>query len=353
MKRTDFFAIIISSDGISVNHFFRFRRYIMSVISARYAVSRRLSVLLVLFFCFIMLLSCGENTDHQSSSDIAFTDALGRQIQLDGVPARTACLLGSFADVWMLSGGEVCAAAEDAWEDFGFVGDDMINIGGAHSPNTELLLSAAPDFVLASAATASHVALCEVLEAAGIAVAYFDILCFDDYLAMLRICTEITGRNDLYEQNGSHLAAEIADIKQRYTDASLSDNERTVLLLRASSGFVKAKGSEGTILGEMLADMGCINIADSDTSLLENLSIEAIVEKDPHYIFVITMGSDTDAAMQSLSDLIAENPIWQTLDAVQNNRIHVMDKSLFHLKPNAKWATSYQVLYETLLSQTK
>ena len=102
----------------------------------------------------------------------------------------------------------------------------------------------------------------------------------------------------------------------------------------------------------MLADLGCINIADHDASLLENLSVEAIIANEPHRIFVITMGSDTDAAMQSLSDLINTNPAWQTMDAVQDNRIHVMEKSLFHLKPNSRWAEAYQTLYEIFQSES-
>jgi iron complex transport system substrate-binding protein len=111
---------------------------------------------------------------------------------------------------------------------------------------------------------------------------------------------------------------------------------------------VKAKGSSGTILGEMLADMGCINIADSDTSLLENLSVEAVIREEPHHIFVVTMGSNTEAAKQLLENMMKENPAWSTLDAVKNGRLHMMDKTLFNLKPNARFAESYEILYEKL-----
>ncbi len=316
--------------------------------------NRRFTALcLTVLFCMGQMLSCSHAPANSADAAVVFTDALGREIRLESAPQRTACLLGSFADVWMLAGGEVCAAAEDAWEDFGLVSENVVNIGGAHSPNTELLLSASPDFVLASASTASHVELCGLLEAAGTTVAYFDVECFDDYLQMLKICTDITGRADLWEQNGLRLAEEIASVKEQYANAALPDAQRTVLLLRASSGFVKAKGSDGTVLGEMLFDLGCINASDSDTSLLENLSIESVIAREPHHIFIVTMGSDTDAAMQSLSELFASNPAWQSLDAVQNNRIHIMDKSLFHLKPNARWAEAYQTLYEILLSQTQ
>ena len=111
---------------------------------------------------------------------------------------------------------------------------------------------------------------------------------------------------------------------------------------------MKAKGSSGTILGEMLADMGCINIADSDQSLLENLSAEAVIREEPRHIFVVTMGNNTEAAKASFENMMKENPVWGTLDAVKNGRLHIMDKKLFNLKPNARWADSYEILYEKL-----
>ena len=292
--------------------------------------------------------ACNGQPKNENKNTVTFTDALGREVNIKKNPERVATLLGSFADVWMLAGGKLCASAEDAWEDFGLELDDAVNIGGAHSPSLELLISADPDFVIASASTASNVEMRETLEAMGIAVAYFDVDSFDDYLKMLDICTDITERKDLYEQNGLAIKAQIDEIKAEYKNSDIPEDERKVLLLRAASNFVKAKGSSGTILGEMLHDMGCINIADSNTSLLENLSVEAIIREEPHHVFVVTMGSDTEAAKQSLENLIKENPAMSTLDAVKNGRLHVMDKTLFNLKPNARWAESYRILYDKL-----
>ena len=292
--------------------------------------------------------ACNGQPKNENENTVVFTDALGREVNVKKNPERVAALLGSFADVWMLAGGKLCALAEDAWEDFGLDLGNAVNIGGAHSPSLELLISADPDFVIASASTASNVELRETLEAMEFTVAYFDVDNFDDYLRMLSICTDITGRKDLYEQNGLAVKSQIDKIKAEYAEADIPDGERKILLLRASSSFVKAKGSSGTVLGEMLCDMGCINIADSNTSLLENLSVEAIIREEPHHIFVVTMGSDTEAAKQSLENLIKENPALSTLDAVKNGRLHVMDKTLFNLKPNARWAESYGILYDKL-----
>ena len=279
--------------------------------------------------------SC-DNSDKFGDDTVTFTDALGREVTVVKNPERVAALLGSFSDVWLLSGGKLCASAEDAWEDFCLELGDAVNLGGAHSPSLELLISADPDFVIASASTASNVEMKESLDAMGITVAYFDVDNFDDYLKMLDICTDITGRKDLYEQNGLAIKEQIDEIKTEYKNADIPDGERKVLLLRAASSFVKAKGSSGTILGEMLSSMGCINIADSDTSLLENLSVEAVIREEPHHIFVVTMGSDTEAARQSLENMMKENPTWGMLEAVKCGRLHVMDKTLFNLKPNAR-----------------
>ena len=303
--------------------------------------------------CATMLLgiftACGSAESTQSQNSIAFTDALGREVSVQKKPERVAALIGSFADVWVLSGGSICATAEDAWDDFDLELPDAVNIGGAHSPNLELLLAADPDLVIASASTSSNVEMREVLEAAGITVAYFDVDNLDDYLEMLDICTDISGRKDLYEKNGLMIQSQIEVVKTEVDASSLSDHERTVLLLRAHSGSVKAKGSEGTILGEMLADLGCINIADSDTSLLEALSVESVIRQEPYRIFVVTMGDDTEKAIDNLNRLMDENPAWGSLRAVTEGRLHVMDRKLFNIKPNAGWAESYEKLSEIIL----
>ena len=313
--------------------------------------AKTLKIFIVIFLISAILFSavaCNNQPETKNKNIITFTDALGRKVSIQKNPQRVAALLGSFADVWTLAGGTLCATADDAWEDFGLILENCTNIGGAHSPSLELLISANPDFVIASASTASNIDMKDSLESMNIPVAYFDVDNFDDYLDMLNICTDITERKDLYTKNGIALKTQIDKIKSQYAESSIPLNEKKILLLRASSSFVKAKDSKGTILGEMLYDMGCINIADSNTGLLENLSIEAIIQDEPYHIFVVTMGNDTEAAKQSLKNLIKENPAWSTLEAIKNNRLHVMDKTLFNLKPNARWAESYEILYENL-----
>ena len=200
---------------------------------------RKCFKIIAIIICFSVLSSlltaCSSEQNEYDQSAVIFTDALGREVSVPKEPERVAALIGSFADVWMLAGGSVCATAEDAWDDFGLALPDAVNIGGAHSPNLELIFSVNPDFVIASASTSSNVEMKETLEAAGIAVAYFDVDNFSDYLAMLDICTDITERKDLYECNGLAIQSQIEDIKQAIEERALPEEQRTVLLLRAHS----------------------------------------------------------------------------------------------------------------------
>ena len=310
--------------------------------------------ILCLFTALILIIAvfggCSKkDTSSEISDTVTFTDALDREVTVKKNPRRVAALLGSFADTWVLSGGTLCAAAEDAWDDYGLTLEKAVNLGGAHSPSLESLLSADPAFVIASASTAADVEMKETLENAGITVAYFDVDNFYDYLSMLEICTDITGRKDLYEQNGEKVKAEIEKIKNKFNSEKLPEEKRTVLLLRTSASLLKAKDSEGTVLGEMLSDLALINIADSDQTLLENLSVESVIREEPYRIFAVSMGDET-AAKKNLSKTMEENPAWGKLGAVAQNRLHIMDKKLFNLKPNANWAKAYEQLVEILLS---
>ena len=124
--------------------------------------------------------ACGAKARENGGGEIRLTDALGREVAVSQNTERVASLLGSFSDVWLSAGGSLCASADDAWEDFKLELGEAVNLGGAHSPNLELLLSADPDFVLASASTASNVKMKDALESAGITVAYFDVDNFED-----------------------------------------------------------------------------------------------------------------------------------------------------------------------------
>ena len=299
----------------------------------------------LLIIWITLFLLCGCAAVEETAEGYTFTDDLGREVTVASYE-RTAALLGSYADIWYLAGGTVCASADDAWDDFELPMENAVNLGGTKDLNFESLLLAKPDLVLASTNTPQHIQWREALEQAGIPVAYFDVSEFSDYLRMLKICTEITGKPERYAEYGQTLQTQIHEIVSRCEGRQ----PQKVLVMRASAASIRAKNSDGTVLGTMLRDLGCVNIADSDTALLENLSVESILLQNPDKIFFIQTGDDMQAVEKNVQELLHENPLWQELDAVKSGEVYIMEKRLFNLKPNARWAEAYweleNLLYE-------
>lgn len=317
--------------------------------------------------CLLLLAGCGAASSGPASSAggasaaatapadsgaaCTFTDDLGREVTLEAAPRRVAALTGSYADIWCTAGGRdtLVASASDAWTDFDLgLGEEVANIGGAMGVSVEELLAAAPDLVLASTNIPSNQEMLSALEAAGVDVAFFSVDTFEDYLRMLEICTGLTGSPEAYQTYGEAVAEEIEAARARAAAALEEQGPEKVLYIRAAASVVKPKGSSGTVLGEMLADLGCINIADQDQSLLEDLSMEAILAADPDKILIVLQGADPEPAKAQLEGEVLSNPAWQQLTAVREGRVYYMDKDLYHLKPNARWGEAYDHLVEIL-----
>lgn len=310
------------------------------------------SKLLSLLLALCLLTGCtpapAETTAAAADTAVTFTDDLGRTVTVDK-PQRVAALLGSFAQVWMLAGGEVIATADDAWDDFHLdLPEDAVNLGGTKHLSLELLLSAQPDFILASTNTRQNMEMQETLESTGIPVAYFDVFDFDNYLRLLKICTQITGCEDRYETYGTAVQAEIDAVIAQSKQRLKTQEAPSVLFLRASASAVHVKNSEGVVLGDILKNLGCVNIADSDATLLENLSIERILEADPDFIFIVQQGDNAEGTKAYVQQFLQEHPAWAQLTAVKNDNVFFMEKSLFGLKPNHRWGEAYAMVEEIL-----
>ena len=311
----------------------------------------RKKLFIILLTAVLLLTACSAKEQPaatEAADAITFTDDLGRTVTVSS-PRRVAALLGSFAQVWQLAGGQVIATADDAWEDFGLeLPEDAVNLGGTKHLSLELLLSAQPDFILASTNTRQNMELQETLEATNIPVAYFDVFDFSDYLRLLGICTDITGCKDRYETYGTAVEQEIQAVIDRSKQRLQSEDAPKVLFLRASASAVHVKNSEGVVLGDMLKNLGCINIADSDATLLENLSVERILEADPDFIFVVQQGDNAEGTREYVRGFLEEHPAWAQLTAVKKGNVHFMEKNLFGLKPNHRWGQAYQIVEDIL-----
>lgn len=283
----------------------------------------------------------------ESAGEVSITDSNGSQITLDTSAPRVVAAYGSFAEAWLLAGGELCGVTQDALEqrDLGLP-EDIAVVGTVKEPNAEEIIALEPDLVLLASDITAQADTRDVLENAGLACAFFQVDTFADYAFMMEQLCAVTGREDLYEENVTQVGQQIEEAQ---ANAALSSTRPNVLLIRAFSTGIKAK-TDDELAGAILKDLGAHNIADDHPSMLEDLSLEEVIAADPDYIFVTTMG-DEQKALDYLNGLIQQNPAWSELSAVKEDRYVVLPKDLFHYKPNNRWGESYQYLGEILYPQ--
>lgn len=311
----------------------------------------------------ILLAGCGNSSSTPAGpsptaspapaqAHLSVTDSTGASVEVSKNPQNVVVLSASLAELWLEAGGDLAGTTGDTFEDGRFDNPDqwnsyslsaVQNVGTIKEPSSELILSLSPELVILSPTISGHKAAATVLEEAGISVYFADADSFTDYMEVFKDFTDLTGRQDIYEALGDAQKNAVDKMIGSYPDGE----KTTALVLRAFSSGVKAK-ADGTVLTNILQDLGVVNIASSNVALTENLSLETVVEKNPDFIFIVYMGSETDETSRYLKANLYSDPVWSALTAVQKGHVYLLPQDLFHCKPNERWEEAYAYLLEIL-----
>ena len=286
---------------------------------------------------------------------VTLTDDAGREVTVSSLERVVVCM-GSFAKTWQLAGGSLVGTTADALADYELEGaENIASVGDFTAPNLEQILALDPTLVIMSAASAgrggqsSQTDLVEPLESAGVPVLTFKVTLFGDYLRMLRACCDLTGRYDLYYENGLATRDRIDEVLAAAAQARSESGEEapTCLIMTTYSGGTRVLNSS-TQSGAAAADLGAVNLADQNPSLLKDYSLESVVALDPKFIFVMAMGNDPEAAERALKEQTEDNPAWAGLTAVSEGRFITLDPELFQYKPLEAWDEMYRTMAKNL-----
>lgn len=304
----------------------------------------RLYLALCLLLGILFCVACGgrqqtETTTAakaESSAQVAESTAAA-DLSAD---SRVVALSRSVGEMWLLAGGNLVGATDDAMDLEG-LSKECASVGKLSAPSTEAILALHPALVLTAPDIPAQREVQKTLEAAGIRCQAVDINNFADYASVMQNFTAETGRADLYEKNVTAVQQKIDSVK-----AALPGEVKgkTFLVIRASAAKTKVLKSDHFAVA-MLEDLGLTNAAPE--SLLDQLSMEGITEANPDYLFVIFQG-DPKEAEAVYQELIGGQPAYDQLKAVKDGHTAVLPKDLFQYKPNARWGEAYAKLSELL-----
>jgi iron complex transport system substrate-binding protein len=282
------------------------------------------------------------------SGEITIVDGLGKTVTLKKNPQRVICLYTSYLDVWDLAGGSVVGRSEGS-ENVPESAKTVETVGIQNEPNVEKILSLEPDLIIMSSTINSQVSLIPMFEKSGISCLALDYVDFEDYLSMLKVFTDLTGNEEQYKTKGLEVKEKIDSIVAQVP----KDKKPSVLLMFGTAKSVSVRLPDTTV-GSMLQDLGTINIAYDENLKAEEMkifSMEKIIEKNPDFIFVQTMGNAAEATERIKKD-VEENPAWGYLTAVKEGRYIYLPKDLFLFKPNERYAEAYEQLARLLYPET-
>jgi len=280
-----------------------------------------------------------ESTEETIETTTTYVDALDREITIETKPEKVICLYGSFADLWYEAGGELVGVIESSTLPEPAV--DLPKVGKMSTPNVEAILALEPDLVIIRAGYSKQEELLDIFEASNINVYAANYNSFDETMTTFKNFCYINENEEMYEEKSQPLVDGIKTL----TDV---DHDFSYLLLFASSKSISAK--DDNITAGIITNMGGKNIASNYSIADEEskqFSFEKILELDPTYIFVQTMGTVEDAKARLEEDVIS-NPAWASLTAVQEERFIYLPKELFLYKPNMKYLEAYKYISDIL-----
>lgn len=276
-----------------------------------------------------------------NEENVVFTDASGEDVTIKKNPQRVVVLQNSLLEIWDQAGGQVIGRVEESEDKIIENAMSAEVVGSMGAPSLEKILSLEPDLVIISGNYSAQREMVPIFTQNNIHVVNLDNDLLEDYYKTVRLFTAITDREDLYEHHVNDIQNKVDDIVAK---APTDKNYKAVIIFATAKNTTVRDSS--SMVGEMLKDLNVANISDSvevgaDT---RTFSIEKILQEDPDFIFVQTMGSDLDKITERLKSDALDNPAWASLTAVKENRYIVLPKDLYLYKPNDRYPEAYEGL---------
>lgn len=276
-----------------------------------------------------------------NEGNVVFTDTSGEEVIIKKNLERVVALQNSLMEIWDQAGGTVVGRVEESTDKIVENAMSAEVVGGVGSPSLEKILSLQPDLVIVSSSYTAQREMIPTLTQNNIQVIALDNDLLEDYYKTVRLFTAITGREDLYENHVNNIQKKVDEIVSK----APSDKEYTAIIMFATAKSITVRDSN-TMVGEMLKNLNVANISDSNDSGADTktYSMEKIIQEDPDFIFVQTMGSDLDKITERLKSDALDNPAWASLTAVKEDRYIVLPKDLYLYKPNDRYPEAYEGL---------
>ena len=94
----------------------------------------------------------------------------------------------------------------------------------------------------------------------------------------------------------------------------------------------------------MIQIAGGINMISKSGEHSRRLDFQEIIEDEPDIIIMMPCGFDTKRTIFEYNNILKENQKWNSLKAIKNNQVFVVDANSFFSKPSIRTIDGLEIL---------
>lgn len=287
---------------------------------------------------------------NQSGDGIAITDSQGYTTTLKAVPERIVVIAPSVTPILfdIGVGDRVVGLTEydtapydfSAW----FAEGNMTCVGGFSSPNLETIISLQPDVIFT---TDINTVMLPNMRDLGLNVIVVGPQSIDEIYQTIRLLGKATGAENNADALVNRLNSQINNVIATINTANIAQKPVVYCEIWSSTAGFMTVGSNSW-LNDVIGKAGGINLFANTAEEYPTTSLEVLITNNPDVILLPTdMGGE--ASYGSVT-AVKNRPGWNTITAVKDNRIYVIDADLFN-QPGIRVADQVQTIAACLYPQ--
>ena len=287
----------------------------------------------------ILVAGCGaENAAVKPENNFCtVTDDSGREITLAEKPVRVVTVSTSFLEPLHEVGLDVVGRPNSKYEIPEYA-KNAAEIGAVFQIDTEKLLACQPDLVIINKGMNER--LGDLLTTNKINFFVADMKGYDSVKKNIEAFAQMAGQPEKGTQIISDMDKKISAVVEKLPN----DKKRVAILHSTAQGL--SVQLDNSIAGNVVKILGWENVASGMQATKDGgdtapYSLETLVEQNPEIIFVTSMGK-LDEIKANVEKLIAENPAWQTIPAIQNKQFYFLPQDLFLLSPGINYPAAVE-----------
>ncbi|TEB13936.1 Vitamin B12-binding protein precursor [Pelotomaculum sp. FP] len=263
----------------------------------------------------VLLQGCGKAEPIASGSGfpMTVTDDLGRQVTINKAPQRIVSLVPATTETLFALGLGDKLVGVTEYCDYPAEALAKPKIGGFSTPNSELIVAAQPDLVLA---TNIHKEYIPLLEKAGLTVVATNPLNLAQVVETIKLIGRITGAATEADNLASDMEQRINMVHAKVRD--LPDDKKPDVFFEIWPDPLTTGGAK-SFINSLIVTAGGKNIAGDVDQDWVTFSPEMVLSHNPQVIIFCYHGASLLTAEQ-----IKGRIGWEKVEAIKNNRVEFL-----------------------------